>query len=309
MCPALTSRQLDAYHRDGFLSPVDVLTERDAAQALRELEAAEARVRGDAALALAVKQRSNYVLPHVDRLTRAPAILDAVASILGEDLLVWGCSLFAKPARSDAFVSWHQDLHYWGLDADEEVTAWLALSPASVESGCMRFIPGSHCSVAAHRDTFAESNLLSRGQELAVEVDEAHAVDAPLRPGQASLHHGRTFHASHPNRSAQRRVGLAIRYITPRMAQQSGDKALATLVRGSDSYGHFELFAGPRGVLTAPDLEVVRRALEINRRINYRGAAQAPPVGREHRRWRTQGRQGGHRSGYPVRAGQPAAAR
>ena len=127
--------------------------------------------------------------------------LDAIESILGPDLLLWSCEYFIKEANSRNMVSWHQDLTYWGMDgSDHEVTAWVALSPATEHSGCMKFVAGSHReSLVPHTDTFADNNLLSRGQEIAVEVDEEDATIAALKPGQMSLHHGRMFHASGPN--------------------------------------------------------------------------------------------------------------
>ena len=120
-------------------------------------------------------------------------------------------------------MTWHQDLTYWGLDDMDEVTAWVALSPSTTESGCMRFVPGSHKrSLVEHVDTFADDNLLTRGQEIAVDVDESAAADVELRPGQASLHHGHLFHSSGPNTTPDRRIGAAIRYITPSMQQRGG---------------------------------------------------------------------------------------
>jgi non-haem Fe2+, alpha-ketoglutarate-dependent halogenase len=276
MTGIFTERSLVGYQRDGFAAPIDVVDPATAHSIRLAVEDAEQRTASHKAHAAAVHHRTNYVVPEVDALTRNTVILNAVESILGPDLLCFGCSLFTKEANTEHFVSWHQDLHYWGLNADDEVTAWVALSPATLVSGCMRFMPGSHLQIVEHVDTFSEQNLLSRGQEVAVEVDEAMAVDAPLQTGQVSLHHGRTSHASHPNRSSERRIGVAIRYITPRMAQTSGDKAFATLVRGTDAHGNFELFAGPRGTLADADLEVARRALEINHQNNYRGAAQKP---------------------------------
>jgi non-haem Fe2+, alpha-ketoglutarate-dependent halogenase len=64
----------------------------------------------------------------------------------------------------------------------------------------MRVIPGSHkLDQAPHRDTFSANNLLSRGQEIMVEVDESKAVELPLQPGEMSLHHVRLIHGSEPN--------------------------------------------------------------------------------------------------------------
>ena len=104
----------------------------------------------------------------------------------------------------------------------------------------MRVVPGTHRAQIAHRDTFADRNLLSRGQEIAVEVDERQAVDVVLAPGQMSLHHVLIVHGSNPNGAARPRIGLAIRYIPTRLRQLSPMKDTATLVRGEDRYGHFE---------------------------------------------------------------------
>jgi non-haem Fe2+, alpha-ketoglutarate-dependent halogenase len=151
----------------------------------------------------------------------------------------------------------------------------VALSEASVQSGCMRFVPGSHRSEdLEHCDTFSEQNLLSRGQELALEVDESSAVDIELRAGQMSLHHGRTFHASHPNQSDDRRIGVAIRYIPTSMAQVGGVRTAATLVSGEDRYAHFTLSPPPSGFLNAADLARVKEAEALKESILFRTATQ-----------------------------------
>ena len=179
--------------------------------------------------------------------------------MIGRDLLVWGCSLFIKEPNTPSIVSWHQDLTYWGLDDANEVTAWVALSPSTPESGAMRYIPGSHRhAIVAHIDTFHEDNLLSRGQEIAVDVDESEAVTVVLRPGEATFHHGRLFHASGPNTSSDRRIGVAIRYIDPAMQQVDGQMPLARLVAGTDRFGNFRLTERPSGRLAEIDFERCR---------------------------------------------------
>ena len=190
--------------------------------------------------------------------------------------MVWSAGLFIKEANSTSRVTWHQDLTYWGLDDAEELTAWVALSPATVHSGCMRFVPGSHLErQVPHADTFAEDNLLSRGQEIAVEVDEADAVAIELAPGEASLHHGHLFHASEPNRSDDRRIGAAIRFISPAMRQRDGTRSLVALVAGEDRHGHFTVAGPPAGRLHEDDLARCRADAQAKRAILYAGAEQA----------------------------------
>jgi len=272
----LHETQVAAFARDGFLFPLDVYTEAEARALRQQLEDAEREAGDDPLRREAIKAGANHVLPFVSAISRDPRITDRIAALLGPDLLLWASSLFVKEPRSDAYVSWHQDVHYWGLDDVSEVTAWLALSPATPESGCMRFLAGSHKRAVPHTDTFAKDNLLTRGQEVAVTVDEGAAVDVVLRPGQISLHHGLAFHASHANRSADRRIGLALRYI-PTHNRQSGDvRTLAALVRGTDRHGHFEL--GPPPVMRfAPEaVERVRRGQELARSILLRDARRPP---------------------------------
>ena len=231
------------FEADGFCFPIRVIGETDAAinlhRVIRAEEAGEERSR-------LLRSKAHLAYRFIDRLARTPAILDCVERILGPDLLLWGSSCFVKAPGSPSYVSWHQDLNYWGLNSTDEVSAWLALSASTEANGCMRFVPGSHLrGKLAHRDSFEEDNLLSRGQELEVSVDEEEAVPVVLAPGEMSLHHGRVFHASGLNRSNDWRVGLALRYITPSMRQVVGIRDFAQLVRGEDRFGHFEEMPRP----------------------------------------------------------------
>ncbi|HEX2826996.1 MAG TPA: phytanoyl-CoA dioxygenase family protein [Burkholderiales bacterium] len=261
-----------AYERDGYYFPYDVTSEREAAALLADLEAAEAEVAGDKARLSALRSYPAQLLPSFAALVRHPRLLDAVSQIIGPDVLVWSAGFFIKEPSSKSYVSWHQDLNYWGLDGADEVTAWYTLTPATIENGCMRFVPGSHKkNDVPHVDSFARDNLLTRGQEIAVEVDEASAVNVLLRAGQTSLHHGHIFHASGPNTTNQRRVGIAIRYVAPSMKQTSGDKLLVSLVKGRDDHGHFEHMPAPVGRLRDEDFERALRNTEMKKAILYRG--------------------------------------
>ena len=155
-----------AFERDGFVCPITVMPAEDAADYRRQLEEAEARHGADKTFRKILRRYPNLALPFVDEITRRPEITDVIAEILGPDLLVLDAPFFIKEADTKSFVSWHQDLHYWGLETEEEVTAWVALSPATKESGCMRFVAGSQDRQVDHSDTFAEDNLLTRGQEV-----------------------------------------------------------------------------------------------------------------------------------------------
>jgi ectoine hydroxylase-related dioxygenase (phytanoyl-CoA dioxygenase family) len=269
--PVDGSAMASAYGRDGYVFPYDVTSEAEAAELLADLEAAEAELAADRTRLSMLRSYPAQLLPSFAKLVRHPRLIDAVSQIIGPDQLVWGSGLFIKEASSKSYVSWHQDLNYWGLDGDQEVTAWFALTPATIENGCMQFVAGTHLTVVPHVDSFAKDNLLTRGQEIAVKVDEANAVNVVLRAGQASFHHGHMFHASRPNTTNAHRVGVAIRYVAPSMKQVNGAKLLVAHVSGKDEYGHFDVAPPPGARLQEEDFERVRRSLELKRGILYEG--------------------------------------
>jgi ectoine hydroxylase-related dioxygenase (phytanoyl-CoA dioxygenase family) len=267
-----TAAIADAYERDGFVFPHDVIDRNEAAAIRADLEAGEAELSHRPDELAMLRSYPDRLLPSFDRLIRNPRLIDAAAQILGPDLMVWSSGLFIKEANTPSYVSWHQDLTYWGLDDMAEVTAWVALSPSTVRSGCMRFLPGSQKRrLVPHADTFAGGNLLSRGQEIAVEVDEADAVDVVLEAGQASLHHGHLFHSSGPNNTGHRRIGAAIRYIAPSMKQKTGDRTLVAHVAGEDRHGHFTVAPPPEGRLLEADFALCRQDMAVKGRILYEG--------------------------------------
>jgi hypothetical protein len=265
----LNETQVAAYARDGYLAPIRVMSEGDARAARATLEAIEAGMggplRGD------LRHKAHLLFPFLAEMIRHPAILDAVEDLLGPDILCWNTNFFIKEAETPSFVSWHQDSTYWGLSSPDVCTAWVALTPSNLDNGAMAVIPRTHMmDQIAHRDTFDRHNLLTRGQEIAVEVDEREAVPLLLRPGEMSLHHVRLVHGSPPNPSPDRRIGFAIRYIPTSLYQLEGSDS-ATLVRGKDRYGHFELEPRPERDMQDDMLDLHRRLTERAAQILYRG--------------------------------------
>ncbi len=254
---------LAGYRENGYASAMRVFNAAQVAglrAAIQALEATHGEGAGGIGLRQMFRGNGHVVIPLLAEFARTPAILDAVEPILGRDILVWSVNLFIKEPGSAKTVSWHQDLTYWGMgETDEQVTAWVALSDVSVAAGCMRFLPGSHRQgIVAHTDTFDNDNLLSRGQEIAG-VDETRARHAPLRPGEMSLHHGRCFHASGRNRSDDRRIGVAIRYVSPGVRDGRTGRDYAMLVRGVSPAGGWTTIAGAQKLFETADLALFRQ--------------------------------------------------
>jgi len=187
-----------------------------------------------------------------------------VESAIGPKILVWGSDWFVKFARDAAFISWHQDGAYWGLNPPKVTTAWIALSPSTLESGCMQVMSGTQKTQLPQRETYALDNALSRGQEIALDVDESKAVALCLAPGEMSLHHIGIAHGSKANKSDYPRIGIAVRYIAPEVMQNGTERQIVQLVSGKDEHGNFEIVAPPTDAAPAAEIrkEADRRVLK-----------------------------------------------
>lgn len=235
MLDAEFDRWASDYERDGYVSGVPIVSADEAASHRKRLEDAEAQMGS-----LHYKSKAHTILTSPFELATHPKVLDLVERMIGPDILLFNVTYIIKEPNSPSHVSWHQDLTYWGLSHDDQVSMWLALSPATEVSGCMRMIPGSHKQGRVDHETTADdSNVLLQGQTVRG-VREEDARLCPLQPGEATFHHGWTLHASMPNKSNDRRIGLNVQYLAPHVRQTKHDLDTAILVRGEDRYNHFK---------------------------------------------------------------------
>ena len=270
MPKVLSEAAVRQFRQDGYYAPVHAASEEEAGRMRGALEAFEARNGG--ALKGSNRFKSHLLFKWLADLIRAPHVLDAVEDLIGPDILVWSTDWWIKEPRSPSFVSWHQDSQYWGLDTSKLVTVWVALSPSTLESGCMRLLPGSHEGPSLpHRETYHDDNMLTRGQEITEGIDEARAVNLEVHTGDAAVFAFRIAHASHPNRSDDRRIGLAIRYIPPDARQTRSEEDSAALVRGEDPFGHFLHEPEPARDFDPVAVEFHCHAEESRRKILYHG--------------------------------------
>lgn len=264
---SLHAGQLRQYRDEGYLSPVPAIGPQAARELRANIEAVEAGNGGIWPRHQSLK--AHLVYTWLDRIVRHPAILDVVEDIVGPDIVCWSSRFFIKDPNDGGFVSWHQDVPYWGLEVSESIlTAWLAVSPATRENGVMKVIPGTHRSLVRHKEGVS-NNLLLRGQEVAVAVDESKAVYMELEAGEMSLHHGLMFHGSEESRGGDRRIGFAIRYMPAHVKPVAGlPRDSVLLVRGKYAYDHFTLESSPASDLAPEAVALHRHATETYARIN-----------------------------------------
>lgn len=269
MAKALSEAAIRQYRDEGYYFPVQVLSNDETLALRRKLEAFEA-TQGHP-LDGAQRSKSHLLFKWVDDLMRNDRLVDAIEDLIGPDILCWNTVFWIKEPHTPSYVGWHQDLKYWGLDNDELVSVWIALSPANRESGCMSVLPGSHKrQILAHDDTYHENNLLTRGQEIAVKVDESETVLMALEPGQASFHNVKSAHGSGPNESDDRRIGLSLHYMPTHTKQTLAEWDTAALVRGEDRFGHFVHTPRPATDFDPEAVAFHERATTATREIVYK---------------------------------------
>jgi len=267
---SLNAKQLKDYEDQGFVAPVDILTLEEATKIKEEIEYIEKKW-PDELVGLG-RNNVHYISPIFDQVCHNSKILDAVESIIGKDILVGGTTLFIKDPDKKGFVSWHQDAKYIGFEPYNWVTAWLAITDANEENGCMRMWSGSHKEkIKDHKDTYDENNLLTRGQTVQ-NVPIEKTTPNILKAGQLSLHHPMIVHGSGPNKSNQRRIGFVIQsYIGTNVNQVLG-KIFVQQARGKDTSQYHEHAKRPVELMSKNDMIFKDKANEELAKIFYKDA-------------------------------------
>ena len=277
MNKSLSQQQVADYERDGFVFPVPVLGQDEVAALRADLEAWEEQ-RGEP-IDFPEKSKSYLLFNWADQLVHHPRILDAVEDLIGPDILVYHSTLFLKEAHTPAFVRWHQDSTYFYLRPHLHVTAWVALSQASVLSGCMRALPGSHrWGAFTHDDKPEPANMIRRGQGISGRFDNETGTMLAVDTGEMSLHHTDLVHASGANNSNDRRIGFAISFIPAHVQPIGAVKPWALCVRGRD-HGHFVPEHRLRRVLSDADRRQHHDALAAFRAlqdVGFKASAATP---------------------------------
>lgn len=240
MTTALSRQQFDQYQCDGIVFPIKVFSDDEVAFFRSALESIAADC-GEASLK---RFDSLHLFFHwAYRLVAHEGLLNAVEGLLGNNILIDGTLVFYKPPRDNSFVSWHQDSVYSGWNLTPSTSAWIALTPSHRANGCMRVIPGSHKQgLLDHANVPEAPNLLRRGEQVEMVVDESRAVDVLLQPGEMSFHHSTSIHGSNPNTSAEPRVGFIVRFVTNQFTNRD---RLLLRVRGEGDCSHLSLAEPP----------------------------------------------------------------
>ena len=267
---ALTSEQFKKYKDDGYIAPIDVLTKEEAYEIKKEIENIEKKCPNE--IEGLGRNYIHLISPAFDKICHNKKILDSVQSIIGENILICGSTLFIKNSNEKGFVSFHQDAKYIGLEPHNWVTAWIAVTDANEKNGCMRMWPGSHKkNLIHHEQKFDENNLLTRGQTIEdVPLEETDPI--VLKAGQMSLHHPTIVHGSGLNKSNDRRIGFVVQsYIGSNVDQVLG-KIYVQKARGEDAHKYHQYSNIPKALMAKEDILSWNKAKDELSKIFYNGA-------------------------------------
>jgi ectoine hydroxylase-related dioxygenase (phytanoyl-CoA dioxygenase family) len=237
----LSPESIERYQRDGILFPIPVLSTAEVADYRNALESV-AVICGEG-----YRRRFDNLhlfFPWAYRLATNERVLNAVEGILGWDLVVDATLVFYKPPFDAGYAAWHQDSVYSNWHLTPAVSAWIALTASEPANGCMRVVPGSQRDGVREHDTVADDpDLMNRrGECVRMDIDESHAVDVVLRPGEMSLHHANIVHGSNANRSDGPRIGFIVRFVT---SKTNNRERQLMQVRGDADCSHLRLAAPP----------------------------------------------------------------
>ena len=266
----LTSDQIKQYKDKGFVAPIEALSQNEANEVRDEIEFIEKKWPRE--LEGLGRNNVHYISPIFDKVVHNSKILDSVEDIIGTNILVGGTTLFIKDPDQKGFVSFHQDARYIGFEPHNWVTAWLAITDANEENGCMRMWKGSHKkNLKYHNQKFDENNLLTRGQTIEnVPINETTSV--VLKAGQLSLHHPKIVHGSGPNNSKDKRIGFVIQsYIGSNVEQVLG-KMYVQQARGNDTFKYQEHVKRATELMNNNDITTRKKANEELSKIFYSGS-------------------------------------
>ena len=266
----LSPNQLKQYKDEGFVSPINVFSKEKAKEIRDEIELIEKEMPEE--LEKSGRYNAHLISPLLDGVTHNPKILDAVQSLIGEDILVCGTTLFIKNPNEKGFVSYHQDAKYIGLEPHNWVTAWVAITDSNEHNGCMRMWSGSHKdNLKQHDQNFNEGNLLTRGQTVN-DVPKENTTPLILSSGQMSLHHPTVVHGSDLNKSNDRRIGFVIQsYIGTNVKQVLGKNSVQ-LGRGMDDFNFHEKIGRTKSLMNKNDIKLKKQENDYLQEIFYKGS-------------------------------------
>jgi phytanoyl-CoA hydroxylase len=247
----LNVEQVERFHRDGFISGGQVLSEAEVeALQFETLRVIEDRDKTDKPQPVLCHLMNGTIWQIVNIWEASPAFRELIGNLTivaemsqlvgGRAIRLWHDQIQYKPATVGGVNHWHQDGPYWPiLKPKTQVTAWVALDDVDEDNGCMRMVPGSH--LWGNQIKFLEGLPNFDAMPASFEGHDLKVVKCPVKKGGVHFHDSLTWHGSGPNTSGRPRRAIALHYMTDQTHYDaSGDHVMKRFVSVKDG----EVLAG-----------------------------------------------------------------
>ena len=108
-------------------------------------------------------------------------------------------------------TAWHLDTPFWSFSDRRAISIWVALDDATLENGCLFFIPGSHNIAGFDKITIVRNmdGIFDKYPQLR----NSKPVAAPMKAGSCSFHNGLTVHGANANMTSGLRRAMTCAYM------------------------------------------------------------------------------------------------
>ena len=217
---SLSDEQIDFYQRNRFIKLKDVLDPEDLDLFNRLISEK-------------VEEINEQDIPLEERTTYGKAFLQLfnlwtqdddiqrlvfnrrLANIAADLMQVEGVRLYHDQAlfkeAGGGITPWHADQHYWPLDSDKTITAWIPLQETPLEMGPLEFSAGSHEILEGRELSISDDSEVLIQKRLKV-TDFKHVIE-PFDAGEVSFHSGWVFHRAGANHTENMRKVMTIIYM------------------------------------------------------------------------------------------------
>ena len=243
----LTREQVVEFHERGYLEPFELYQPSEMVEVRKQIHEQVMETEETPTPNEIPKQYYRHLdCAPIRKMFRDPEVVDRLSSILEPDLLLWSSKIWDKyPGGIE--VPWHQHYHHVPLEPPVCITAWIALTPATQDNGCLEVIPESHKNV--YPEIESPDHMAFEMMADPASFDNEKRVTIEMEPGECFLFTERLLHRSAENSSDIPRIGLSGRITVPFVNFEpaavggGGDSEFttATLLSGSNEYGINEL--------------------------------------------------------------------
>lgn len=223
----VTQEQIEAYQRDGCIILKEFITHEEVEEIIAAVEQSVAQmgkqkvagagnkelVEGETYYDRVFLQRLNLwkINDTIKKYFLSPALGEMLCKLAGIDgIRVWHDQTLQKQPWGNP-TAWHLDNPYWSFHSKNALSIWVALDDATMQNGCMYYLPGTH-KMATWQNVDIREDIASLFN-VYPEWKKIEPVVAEMKRGWAGVHNGLTAHGAGPNMTPYPRRAMTCAYM------------------------------------------------------------------------------------------------